>query len=109
MKEHFNLCVEHIPGGLTPVAQMLDQTPNRIFKQEIHDSYNEWALTQPTDEHCRMKPPSRSQLMRWAVEAWTKVTPRMIVRASVLTGGSRVCDIPSSQMFVCVKLCDIPT
>jgi hypothetical protein len=100
LRDTFNLWVKHIPGGLTPVAQLLDQSPNRMFKKHLHDSYNEWALVQPTDDHGKMKPPSRAQLMTWAVDAWDKITPRMIVRAAVLTGGSRVCNTPLKCLHV---------
>ena len=90
LKKHFRLWVIHIKGGLTPVSQCLDRAPNRKFKMSMHDSYNEWALIQHEDKNGKISPPSRAQVLRWAVEAWSVVTPRMIARAAVVTGGARV-------------------
>ena len=57
-------------------------------------TYNEWTLIQPTDEQGRIKHPSRVQVMTWTVDTWTQVTPRIIDRSVVLTGGSRMCNTP---------------
>jgi len=93
LKKFFSLWISHIPGGLTPVAQMLDRSPNRMFKMVLRDKYNEWSLIQPEDARGKISAPSRAQVARWGVEAWAEVTERMIVRASVLTGTARVRDL----------------
>ena len=112
LKKYFSLWISHIPGGLTPVAQMLDRTPNRHFKMVLHDKYNEWSLIQPQDSHGKIAAPSRAQVSRWGVEAWAEVTARMIARASVLTGTARVrdlCEIVWQVSNVCVLLRTPPT
>ena len=93
LKQHFQLWVIHIKGGLTPVSQCLHraQSPNRNFKMSMHDSYNEWSLIQHEDKIGKIAAPSRAQVLRWAVEAWSVVTPRMIARSAVVTGGVHGC------------------
>ena len=48
-RQHFRLWSNHIDGGLTPVAQLLDKFPNKMFKVQMHESYDLWALTQPVN------------------------------------------------------------
>ncbi len=47
LRKNFNLWSNHIDGGLTPVTQLLDKFPNKMFKSQLHEYYDLWTLTQP--------------------------------------------------------------
>ena len=91
LKTFFSLLVLPIPGGLTPVAQMLDRSPNRVFKIVLHDKYNEWWLIQEEDEHGKIAAPSRAQ-----------------PGGEVGNGGMGACDSTNDSSGICVDSRALP-
>jgi hypothetical protein len=54
LRKHFRLWNNHIDGGLTPVVQLLDKFPNKMFKLQLHECHDLWSLTQPLNSLVRI-------------------------------------------------------
>ncbi|CAI7923320.1 unnamed protein product [Closterium sp. NIES-53] len=73
-----------IPGGCTPLVQLLDVSINRSFKAGMRKRYNEWfaseGINSLTPKGNLRKPPAEL-ILQWIADSWAAVPEGLIVRA----------------------------
>lgn len=82
-----------IPGGLTPVLQLLDKCLNKPFKDSIRKKYLVWMISGPFEYTLSEKnAPSRNVVLRWVNEAWQEIPAEMVVKSFKTCGISNALD-----------------
>ena len=69
-----------IPGGLTPLVQLLDVSINRPFKMRVRHMWEDWMIhgepsLTPTG-HCHVL--SKEVLVQWLLEVWNTIPCAMV-------------------------------
>ena len=77
-RHKFNVAV--IPGGLTPVLQLLDRCLNKPFKDNIRQQYLSWIMTAPFEftSAGKKKAQSRNLVLKWVKQSWAEIPAEMV-------------------------------
>lgn len=77
-----------IPGGCTSKLQPCDVSWNKPFKDQYREMYNEWLFSWKVNltKGGNLKPPEKSQILKWIKAAWDSVSPE-VIRKSFLKNG----------------------
>jgi len=91
--DDMNIDVVYIPGGCTSLAQPMDVSVNRPFKNNMRRQWTRWFETH--DERTpagNLRQPSRQQVINWVSQAWRDIPEDMIRRAFLRCGISNALD-----------------
>ena len=80
-----------IPGGLTPKCQILDRVPNKLFKGNMRDKWDQHMLMTDVNAAGKLPIPPRNLVARWVVqyrreqhEQWTTTMPPVLALSLTL-------------------------
>ena len=74
--------VVHIPGGCTVLAQPVDVSIAKPFKDAVRDTWVTWMREdRPLTAAGNLRQPTRQDVLSWVGRAWHSVRPDIIVTA----------------------------
>ena len=77
-----NVDVVYIPGGCTPLAQPVDVSIAKPFKDAMRDNWVTWMREdRPLTAAGNLTQPTRQDVISWVGRAWHSVRPDIIVTA----------------------------
>ena len=88
-----NVDVVYIPGGCTPLAQPVDVSITKPFKDAVRDTWVTWMREdRPLTAAGNLRQPTRQDVISWVGRAWHSVRPDIIVTAFKRCAISNVMD-----------------
>ena len=77
-----NVDVVYIPGGCTALAQPVDVSIAKTFKDAVRDTWVTWMREdRPLTAAGNLRQPTRQDVLSWVGRAWHSVRPDIIVTA----------------------------
>ena len=92
--EECNSEIVLIPGGCTSIAQPMDRSVNKPFKESIRESWSSWMRQNGGGKTPagNLKQPTRQNVIDWVAEAWRKISPELLVKSLLVCGISNALD-----------------
>ena len=82
-----------IPGGCTSIAQPMDRSVNKPFKDNMRESWTSWMkMDQPTTKMGNLKQPTRQDVIDWVSKAWASIRIEIITKSFLNCGISNALD-----------------
>ena len=76
--------VSIVPRGCTKYIQAVDVSWNKPFKALATEKYDQWLVEEGINQLSsagNLKPPLRSTIVNWILEAWEEVSPKTIKKS----------------------------
>ena len=82
-----------IPGGCTSIAQPMDRSVNKPFKDSMRESWTSWMkLDRATTRMGNLKQPTRQDVINWVSKAWASIKVETLTKSFLSCGISNALD-----------------